>query len=31
MKHALVIGGSGMLAKVSLWLAENGYTVSVIG
>ncbi|WP_322924076.1 SDR family NAD(P)-dependent oxidoreductase [Paenibacillus campi] len=31
MKHALVIGGSGMLAQVSLWLANYGYTVSVIG
>lgn len=31
MKHALVVGGSGMLAKTSLWLADNGYTVSVIG
>lgn len=31
MKHALVIGGTGMLAKVSLWLSENGYHVSVIG
>lgn len=31
MKHALVIGGTGMLAKVSIWLSENGYRVSVIG
>ena len=31
MKHALVIGGTGMLSKVSLWLAANGYHVSVIG
>lgn len=31
MKHALVIGGTGMLSKVSLWLAANGYRVSVIG
>jgi len=31
MKHALVVGGSGMLAEVSLWLADQGYTVSVIG
>lgn len=31
MKHALVIGGTGMLAKASLWLAENGWHVSVIG
>ncbi|MCA1318302.1 short-chain dehydrogenase [Bacillus tianshenii] len=30
-KHALVIGGSGMLADVSLWLAEEGYLVSVVG
>lgn len=31
MKHALVIGGTGMLAKVSVWLAENGYHVSIVG
>lgn len=31
MKHALVIGGTGMLSKVSTWLAANGYHVSVIG
>ncbi|UVI33105.1 short-chain dehydrogenase [Paenibacillus spongiae] len=31
MKHALVVGGSGMLAKTSIWLADNGYKVSVIG
>ncbi len=31
MKHALVIGGSGMLAKASIWLANQGYIVSVIG
>ena len=31
MNHALVIGGTDMLAKVSLWLSENGYLVSVIG
>ena len=31
MKHALVIGGTGMLSKVPLWLAANGYHVSVIG
>lgn len=31
MKHALVIGGTGMLAKVSIWLSENGYHVSAIG
>jgi len=29
--HALVIGGSGMLSGASLWLAEQGYRVSVIG
>ena len=31
MKHALVIGGTGMLSGVSIWLSENGYHVSVIG
>lgn len=31
MKHSLVIGGTGMLSKVSIWLAANGYKVSVIG
>jgi short-subunit dehydrogenase len=31
MMHALVIGGTGMLSKVSLWLVNEGYTVSVIG
>lgn len=31
MKHALVIGGTGMLAKASVWLSENGFHVSVIG
>ncbi|TCI22969.1 short-chain dehydrogenase [Exiguobacterium sp. SL-9] len=31
MKHALVIGGSGMLAGMVLWLAEGGYHVSIIG
>jgi hypothetical protein len=31
MKHALVVGGSGMLAKASLWLAGNGYLTSVVG
>lgn len=30
MKHALVVGGTGMLQNVSLWLLENGYHVSVI-
>ncbi|ALA71233.1 short-chain dehydrogenase [Geobacillus stearothermophilus 10] len=28
--HALVIGGTGMLADVSLWLVRKGYHVSVI-
>jgi NAD(P)-dependent dehydrogenase (short-subunit alcohol dehydrogenase family) len=31
MKHALVIGGTGMLSDVSLWLVSEGYHVSVIG
>lgn len=30
-KHAIVIGGTGMLTDVSLWLADTGYQVSVIG
>lgn len=30
-KHALVIGGTGMLSDVSLWLVHQGYMVSVIG
>jgi hypothetical protein len=30
MKHALVIGGTGMLANVSLWLVENNYHVSIV-
>lgn len=30
-KHALVIGGTGMLSDVSCWLADTGYQVSVIG
>lgn len=29
--HALVIGGTGMLAEVCLYLAREGYCVSVIG
>jgi hypothetical protein len=29
--HALVVGGTGMLADVCLWLTNNGYHVSVIG
>lgn len=28
--HALMLGGTGMLAGVSLWLAEQGYSVSVV-
>lgn len=28
--HALVVGGTGMLRGVSLYLAEQGYTVSVV-
>jgi len=31
LKHALVVGGSGMLLDVSRWLMNNGYHVSVIG
>lgn len=30
MKHALVVGGTGMLSGVPIWLLENGYHVSVI-
>lgn len=30
MNHALVIGGTGMLADVSVWLVNHGYHVSVI-
>lgn len=30
-REALVIGGSGMLAKVSIWLAQEGCHVSVVG
>ncbi len=29
--HTLVVGGTGMLSEVSMWLVEQGYTVSVIG
>ncbi len=29
--HALVVGGTGMLKDVCLWLVEQGYNVSVIG
>lgn len=31
MKHVLVIGGSGMLAKASCWLASHVEQVSVVG
>lgn len=31
MKRALVIGGSGMLAEVCLWLENQGYEVYVVG
>lgn len=31
MVHALVIGGTGMLANTSLWLVGQGFHVSVIG
>jgi len=31
MEHALVIGGSGMLAEACLWLAGRGFRVTVIG
>ncbi|MCT2534803.1 short-chain dehydrogenase [Aquibacillus koreensis] len=30
MKHALVVGGTGMLSDVSLWLVDRGYHVSII-
>ncbi|MDQ0158312.1 hypothetical protein J2S77_000262 [Alkalibacillus salilacus] len=30
MKHALVVGGTGMLADLTIWLVKNGYHVSVI-
>ncbi|WP_243521761.1 short-chain dehydrogenase [Bacillus pseudomycoides] len=29
--HALVIGGTGMLKKVSIWLCNQGFHISVIG
>ncbi|PQZ54035.1 MULTISPECIES: short-chain dehydrogenase [Bacillus] len=29
--HALVIGGTGMLKKVSMWLCEQGFHVSIVG
>ncbi len=31
MKNALVVGGTGMLSNVSLWLVHKGYYVAVIG
>jgi hypothetical protein len=31
MKNALVVGGTGMLADVSLWLLNQGYRVSSLG
>lgn len=31
MKNALVVGGTGMLSNVSLWLGRKGYRVYVIG
>lgn len=30
-RHALIIGGTGMLLDVSLWLTEMDYQISVIG
>ncbi len=30
MPHALIVGGTGMLAEVSLYFARHGFTVSVI-
>ncbi|MGA3600125.1 short-chain dehydrogenase [Lysinibacillus agricola] len=30
MKHVLVVGGTGMLSGVSLWLLNQGYHVSII-
>src|SRR5699024_12332404 len=30
MKHALVVGETGMLARASLWLLDQGYHVSII-
>ncbi|MGE7857508.1 short-chain dehydrogenase [Bacillus sp. NPDC094064] len=29
--HALVIGGTGMLKRVSVWFCEQGFHVSIIG
>lgn len=31
LKHALVIGGTGMLSDVTLWLTNSGFHVSVMG
>ncbi|KPB05908.1 short-chain dehydrogenase [Bacillus sp. CHD6a] len=31
MKHALVVGGTGMLSEVCTWLVNQNYHVSVIG
>lgn len=31
MKHALVVGGTGMLSEVCMWLVNQNYHVSVIG
>lgn len=31
MKHALVVGGTGMLRKVCLWLEKQDYRVTVVG
>lgn len=30
MKHALVVGGTGMLSGATLWLLDQGYHVSII-
>lgn len=30
MNHALVVGGTGMLSNVSLWLVNKGYHISII-
>ena len=30
MKHALIIGGTGMLAGVTIWLNETGYFTTVL-
>lgn len=31
MKQASVVGGTGMLSDVALWLIQEGYHVFVIG